>query len=210
MPSDTSDLHFDETWAGAYRSAAMTRVFRWVLGFGLLMAVACGASTRGARSADDEDEGAKKSHDDPSWYDSGSESSDSADSSKPAASSSSSTSSSKKKSQRSPGDPAEPTFKEGMSVNDAINAIPQGYERITIEQEALDQPLLNPEFYKACKLAASQHFTIKFAVWDGRAVGIDIKSTPANKNAESCLLGLVKANVWRDKVRSLNISIVQF
>jgi hypothetical protein len=204
-------LRFDETSAGAYRNSAMARRFHSVLGFGLLLiAVACGGSTRGARSADDEDEASKKSHDDPSWYDSGSDSSDSSDSSKPSESSSSSTSSSKKKPKRSPGDPAEPTFKEGMSVNDAINAIPQGYERITIEQEALDQPLLNPEFYKPCKLAASQHFTIKFAVWDGRAVGIDIKATPANTKAESCLLGLVKANVWRDKVRSLNISTVQF
>ena len=97
-----------------------------------------------------------------------------------------------------------------MSVNDAINAIPQGFERITIEQEALDQPLLDHEVYKPCKLAASQHFEIKFAIWDGRAVGLDIKTMPANKTVENCLRDLVKKNVWRDKVHSLNISTVQF
>jgi hypothetical protein len=97
-----------------------------------------------------------------------------------------------------------------MSVNDAINAIPQGYERVNIDQEDLDRPLLDPEFYKPCKLAHSQRFEIKFAVWEGRAVGVDIKTTPANKSAETCLRGLLAKNVWRDKVKSLNISTVTF
>ena len=190
----------------------MARAISSFFGFGLLLITfACGGGTPSARSAGDEGEGegAKKSHDDPSWYDDGS-GSDTSSGGK-SGDATPATSSSKKKSK--PADDSkvtEPEFKDGMSVNDAINAIPQGYERITIEQEALDQPLLNPEFYKPCKLAASQHFTIKFAVWDGRAVGIDIKTTPASTKAESCLLGLVKANVWRDKVRSLNISTVQF
>ncbi len=188
----------------------MMRGIHSVLGFGLLlMVVACGGSTPGARSANDEDASSedsagKKSHDDPSWYDNGS---DSSDTPKSAASS---TPSSKKKSKRSEGDPPEPTFKEGMSVNDAVNAIPQGYERMEIEQEALNQPLMNQEVYKSCKLAASQHFEIKYAVWDGRAVGMDIKTMPNNKNAETCLRGLVKGIVWRDKVHSLNIGTVQF
>ncbi len=188
----------------------MTLGLRWIFGFGILLtAVACGGSTREARSADDEEGSGKKSHDDPSWYDNGSEGSGT--SSTPADSSSSSGSSSKKKkSKQSDSSVAEPTFKEGGSVNDAVNAIPQGYERVTIEQEALDMPLLNPEFYKPCKLGASQHFEIKFAVWEGHAVGLDIKTTPNNKNAETCLRGLVSKNVWRDKVKSLNISTVTF
>lgn len=188
----------------------MTPGLRSIFGFGiLLVAVACGESPREARSANDEAESGKKSHDDPSWYDNGSE--ESSSSSAPSDSSSSGSSSSKKKkSKQSESSVAEPTFKEGGSVNDAVNAIPQGFERVTIEQEALDLPLLNPEFYKPCKLSPSQHFEIKYAVWDGRAVGLDIKTTPNNKNAETCLRSLVSKNVWRDKVKSLNISTVTF
>ena len=183
---------------------------RSLFGFGILLAaVACGGNTREARSADDEDDSGKKSHDDPSWYDNGSEAS-SPPSTASDSSSSSSSSSKKKKIQQSDSSVAEPTFKEGGSVNDAVNAIPQGYERVNIEQEALDMPLLNPDFYKPCKLGAAQHFEIRFAVWEGRAVGLDIKTTPNNKNAESCLRGLVSKNVWRDKVKSLNISTVTF
>jgi len=185
----------------------MKRGFRSVLGFGLILAaVACAGGTPSARSADDEqsEEGSgRTAHDDPSWYDSGSEESNSSTSSKAPASDR------KKKAKQSEG-AAEPTFTEGMSVNDAINAVPQGYERVNIEQEALDAPLLNPDFYKPCKLAPTQHFEIRFAVWDGRAVGMDIKTTPPNKTAEACLRELVGKNVWRDKVHSLNISTVTF
>jgi hypothetical protein len=183
---------------------------RSIFGFGILLtAVACGGNTQEARSANDEGESGKKSHDDPSWYDNGSEEANA--SSTPADSSSSGGSSSKKKkTTQSDTSVTEPTFKEGGSVNDAVNAIPQGYERVNLEQEALDMPLLNPEFYKPCKLGASQHFEIRFAVWEGRAVGLDIKTTPNNKSAETCLRGLVGKNVWRDKVKSLNISTVTF
>jgi hypothetical protein len=200
-------LRFDEPLCRAYLTRMMTRGLYKVLGFGLLLAtVACAEGTPSARSADDEGEasegaGAKKSHDDPDWYDSGSDSDKSADKK----------SGNKKKAKQEDGSSnAEPSFKEGMSVNDAINAIPQGLPRVNIDQEDLNRPLMETEFYKSCKLSPSQHFTIKFAVWEGRAVGIDITTTPANKNMEKCLHGLVAGYTWKDKVRSLNISTVQF
>jgi len=183
------------------------RGLHWFLGLGLLLAVgACAESTPGARSANDENEStegdsAKMNPDDPDWYDSGSSEAGSTD-----------TSSGTKKAKKPSHDTAAaaPEFKEGMSVNDAINAIPQGMERVNIDQEDLDAPLMNPDFYKSCKLSPSQHFTIKFAVWDGHAVGIDITSQPTNKNLENCLRGLVGGNTWKDKVKSLNISTVTF
>jgi len=200
-------LRFDEPLRRAYRSCMITRGLYRVLGFGLLLAtVACAEGTPSARSADDEGEGAKKSHDDPDWYDSGSDSDKSGDKK-----SGDTKSGNKKKANSDEGaSNAEPSFKEGMSVNDAINAIPQGLPRVNIDQEDLNRPLMETEFYKSCKLSPSQHFTIKFAVWEGRAVGMDITTTPANKNMEKCLHGLVAAYTWKDKVRSLNISTVTF
>ena len=166
----------------------------------LAVTLACAEGTPSARSANDEDEsaegGGKKRHDDPDWYDSGSSSNSSSDK--------------KKGKKEAGGAPEEPAFKEGMSVNEAINAVPQGYPRVEIDQEDLNRPLMDPDFYKSCKLVPSQHFTIKFAVWNGKAVGADIKSTPANKNLESCLRGLVAGFTWKDKVKSLNISTVNF
>jgi hypothetical protein len=180
----------------------MTRGFYKIFGLSLLLGTfACAEGTPSARSADDEGQsdeggGAKKSHDDPDWYDSGSSSEKSPGK--------------KKRNKEAGGAAAEPSFKEGMSVNDAINAIPQGLERVNIDQEDLNRPLMDTDFYKSCKLSPAQHFVIKFAIWDGKAVGIDITTQPINKNMEKCLHGLVASYTWKDKVRSLNISTVTF
>jgi hypothetical protein len=197
-----------------------TRGLRWFIGLTLLLSTtACAEANPEARSAHDENgatEG-KKSHDDPDWYDSGSSENNgdkATTDSQSAADSKSGAASGKPSSKKKPKDageaPGEPVFKEGMSVNDAINAIPQGYPRVNIDQEDLNAPLMDPEFYKSCKPAHTQHFTIKFAVWEGHAVGMDIKTTPGNKGLEQCLHGLIAGHTWKDKVKSLNISEVQF
>ena len=188
------------------------RGLHWFFGLALSLAgSACAEGTPEAHSANSES--GQKSHDDPAWYDSGSSESDgdksTSDSAKSTGDSGKATSKKKAKKEGS-GPVGEPVFKEGMSVNDAINAIPQGYPRVNIDQEDLNAPLLDPEYYKSCKPSHTQHFTIKFAVWEGHAVGMDIKTTPANKNLEQCLHGLVAGHTWKDKVKSLNISEVTF
>src|SRR5687767_4985110 len=92
-------------------------------------------------------------------------------------------------------------FPENASVTQAINAVPQGAERINIDAETLAKPLQDPKLFEPCKLG-TQHFTIKVAVWDGRAVGMDIKAN--SPNLEKCIRDQVKTVEWRDKVRSLN------
>jgi hypothetical protein len=193
-------LRFDGPPPGAYLTGMTTRGLFWFFGLGmLLVAAACAEGTPSARSANDEDEAsdsnANKSHDDSDWYDSGSTDKAGGE---------------KKANKDNGSSPPEPSFKQGMSVNDAINAIPQGYPRVDIDQEDLDRPLMDPGFYKTCKLTPAQHFEIKFAVWEGRAVGLDIKTTPNNKNLEQCLHGLFTTYTWKDKVKSLNISTVTF
>jgi hypothetical protein len=104
----------------------------------------------------------------------------------------------------------DPEFKEGGSVNDAINAVPQGLPRENMEQEVLDKPLLDTSLYASCKLTPANHFEIKFAVWNGRIVGMDVKSTPKNAKLEDCVRGAAMKATWREKTKSLNISTVMF
>lgn len=98
----------------------------------------------------------------------------------------------------------EPTFTPGMSVTEAINAVPQGAERVNIEQEVLAEPLTKPELYEPCKLKPNQHFKVKLAVWDGKAVGMDITTTPHNEALTSCIREQLEKLAWEDKVKSLN------
>jgi hypothetical protein len=104
---------------------------------------------------------------------------------------------------------AEPVFTENMSVADATKAVPQGAERKNIEQEALAKPLQDPKLLEACKVG-SAHFKVKVAVWDGKAVGIDLTTTPKNQKLADCLTQKIKEVTWPDKVKSLNTVEFQY
>ncbi len=104
---------------------------------------------------------------------------------------------SKKASDDTPG----PAFPENASVAQAIAAIPKGTQRSNIDPETLGEPLNKPEVYEPCK-PGSQHFTVKVAVWDGKAVGIDV--TTSNKALAECVRKQIQSIEWRDKVKSLN------
>jgi hypothetical protein len=101
-----------------------------------------------------------------------------------------------------PAPPAEPEFKEGMSVTDAINAVPSGTPRVNIDQDVLGEPLKDPKTWAACKLAPGDHFQVTVAVWNGRAVGVDVEAK--SKRVSDCVAQAVRAVTWRDKVKSLN------
>jgi hypothetical protein len=98
---------------------------------------------------------------------------------------------------------APPNFKENGSVLEAINAVPQGTPRLNIEQEELGRPLGNVDLYEPCK-PGSAHFKAKVAVWDGKAVGIDLSTTPKNQKLADCLAARIRSLTWPDKVKSLN------
>lgn len=102
------------------------------------------------------------------------------------------------------GDAKEPEFKEGMTVDEAITAVPQGVERVNVDQESLGKPLMDEKLYEPCKLKPTQHFKLRVAVWDGRAVGMDVTSQPANKKLEECVKEQIAKLSWTKKVKSLN------
>jgi hypothetical protein len=97
----------------------------------------------------------------------------------------------------------EPQFTEGMSVADAIKAVPVGAERANIDQETLSEPIKEFSVYEPCKPGAA-HIKLKIAVWDGKAVGIDVTATPKNDKLVACVKEQIKALSWKAHVKSLN------
>ena len=97
----------------------------------------------------------------------------------------------------------EPTFTPDMTVDQAIKAIPQSAERMNVDQETLSKPLEDESLYAPCKPGAN-HFTMRIAVWRGKAVAIDLNTTPKNPKLEECLKGRIRALTWPAKVPSLN------
>jgi hypothetical protein len=94
-----------------------------------------------------------------------------------------------------------PSFPDNASVAQAIAAVPKGTQRSNIDAETLGEPLNKPELYAPCK-AGSQHFKLKVAVWNGKAVGVDVTTT--NKALAECVKKQIQGIEWRDKVKSLN------
>lgn len=106
-------------------------------------------------------------------------------------------------------EPKDPEFKENGSVDEAIAAVPIASERRNIDQETLGKPLQDPALYEPCK-PGNARFKFRVAVWNGKAVGLDMSSTPKNPKLEECIEGRIRELTWRDKVRALNTVEYQF
>jgi hypothetical protein len=98
---------------------------------------------------------------------------------------------------------AEPAFTDGMSVAEAVKAVPQGSERANIDQETLSKPIQDFAVYEPCK-PGTAHIKLKIAVWDGKAVGLDVTSTPKNEKLVACVKDRLKGLTWQAHVKSLN------
>jgi hypothetical protein len=107
-------------------------------------------------------------------------------------------------------EPKDPEFKENGSVDEAIAAVPVATERLNIDQETLGKPLQDMALYEPCKPPPSAHFKFRVAVWNGKAVGLDMSSTPKNPKLEECIKARIRELTWRDKVRALNTVEYQF
>lgn len=97
----------------------------------------------------------------------------------------------------------EPQFTDGMSVEEAIKAVPQGAERSNIDPETLGKPIQDFAVYEPCKPGTAR-VKLRIAVWDGRAVGLDVSSTPKNDKLVACIKERLKGLTWQAKVKSLN------
>jgi hypothetical protein len=89
-------------------------------------------------------------------------------------------------------------------VEQAIAAVPQGTARANLDADALAEPLKDPAIYETCKPLQSDHFNFKIAVWDGRAVGVDVTTKPKKPKLEACLRGVIEKIEWKAKAKSLN------
>ena len=100
-------------------------------------------------------------------------------------------------------------FPPNASVNEAINAVPQGLPRMNINEDELQKPLMEMPRYERCKVPRSTRVAVSVAVFDGAAVGVDITSKPKSPKIEECVAGVVRTMSW-PKVLSLNTMTFNF
>ena len=66
-----------------------------------------------------------------------------------------------------------------------------------------------PSAFEACKIG-NAHFQVKVAIWDGKAVGVDLTTKPKNPKLEQCVKDQIKMVTWKQSVKSLNTVEYQF
>ena len=100
-------------------------------------------------------------------------------------------------------------FPPNANVEDAIKAVPQGLPRLNMADADLQKPLMELSRYERCKVPRSTKVTLRVAVFDGAAVGVDISSKPKSPKIEECVAGVVRSMAW-EKVPSLNTMTFTF
>lgn len=104
---------------------------------------------------------------------------------------------------KSPEEPADPPFTENMSVSEAIKVVPPGADRANLDPETLGKPLQNVELYEPCKPGTAK-VKLAVAIWNGKAVGVDVTTSPKNERLSDCIKAKVRELSWDKKVKSLN------
>ena len=94
-------------------------------------------------------------------------------------------------------------YSDSRTVEEAIKAVPSGAERLNMDQDALGEPLKDMKVYEPCK-PGTAHAKIRVAVWEGKAVGVDVETTPKNQKLAECINQQIRQLTWKDSVPSLN------
>jgi hypothetical protein len=97
---------------------------------------------------------------------------------------------------------AEPEFKEGATVSEAISAVDSCWKFQGIEPDVLAAPLKDPELFKPCKLQSAHKFQLRLAIWDGRVVGADVQSV--NLPLKKCIETQVRGLKYAEQLKALN------
>ena len=108
-----------------------------------------------------------------------------------------------------PAPPPKVEFPPHASVDQAMNAVPHGLQRMNMSTDVMQAPLLDLKRYDKCKVPRSTKVVMSVAIFDGAAVGVDVTTKPRSTKLEACLDGVVRTMSW-DKVPSLNQVTVTF
>lgn len=105
---------------------------------------------------------------------------------------------------------AKPTFEAGMSVDEATNAAPFAVNAVEVDLAELEKPLMSSGIGSACSIPSSQKYKVKVAVYEGKAVGIDVTTMPASEAKEACIRQQIEGMSWGVQEESINLVELTF
>lgn len=94
-----------------------------------------------------------------------------------------------------PEPPATVAVPPRAGVDAALAAIPKGVPSGHIGRDALEEPLGRARFER-CHIPNGTRVRIDAVIYDGAAVGVDVRSTPSRPEIDACVEQVVRETSW--------------
>lgn len=83
-----------------------------------------------------------------------------------------------------------------VGVDAAIKLVPSQIPQGHLSKSSLESPLKDPTRYERCAIPSSTRVAIRVAVYDGQAIGVDVRSNPNTPALDFCVDRIVRQTTW--------------
>jgi len=91
----------------------------------------------------------------------------------------------------------------GMAA--AISAVPRQIPVGHLNRDTLESPLKDAARFERCSIPRTTRVEIAAAIYNGQAIGVDVRSHPSSRSLNFCVEGIVRQTTW---VKELSINKV--
>jgi len=91
-------------------------------------------------------------------------------------------------------------------VDATLKAMPRGVTVGHLDRETLEMPIRDRSHYERCRIPIATRVQIDAVVYNGKAVGVDVRSTPSNPALDFCIEQVVREASWVNELAVNRVS----
>jgi hypothetical protein len=95
-----------------------------------------------------------------------------------------------------PSPPATIDVRPDAGVAAATKAVPAQIPVGHLSKETLESPLKDPTRFGHCGIPRTTRIDISVAIYNGQAIGVDVRSNPGNRSIDFCVERVVRQTTW--------------
>jgi hypothetical protein len=95
-----------------------------------------------------------------------------------------------------PSPPATLDLPPRAGVDAALRAVPHGVPVGRLNRATLEAPIRDRSRFERCRIPAMTRVQIDAVVYNGKAVGVDVRTTPSNPALDFCIEQVVRETSW--------------
>jgi hypothetical protein len=108
-----------------------------------------------------------------------------------------------------PAPPATIDVHPDSGVDAAIKLVPSKIPQGRLSKEILTSPLKDPARFERCAIPPTTRVAIRVAVYNGQAIGVDVRSNPNTPALDFCVDRIVRQTTWVKElaVNQVNVTL---